>query len=206
MSIKKYKQFINVSEDRSEFTDPDRESIDSLCKEYNIKNYTIREDGAVDVDDGVNIQSKRLDILPLKFGEVTGNFTCGRNRLTSLEGSPHTVGGHFSCGENQLTSLVGGPSSVGGDFYCYKNDLKSFEGFPELYRKGLFLDCKDNPVHEVYHLFDKSDAITLMNEWDVINPDTMEVSFLRLCEVYEGLELEVPDRETIKFNQYTLID
>ena len=57
----------------------DFEDIDSICKKYDITNYTINSDGTIDVDGIVNLYDKRLTKLPLKFGKVTGYFDCSSN-------------------------------------------------------------------------------------------------------------------------------
>ncbi len=48
---------------------------------------------------------KNLEKLPLKFNKVNGHFTCGYNKLESLEGSPIEVNGNFYCHNNKLTSF-----------------------------------------------------------------------------------------------------
>ncbi len=62
--------------------------------------------GTVDVAGYVHLEGLELERLPVKFGTVGEYFDCNNNRLTSLEGAPHTVGGDFFCHENRLTSLV----------------------------------------------------------------------------------------------------
>jgi hypothetical protein len=158
MKIKNYQLFLESVD-----------SIKSICERYGIKNYTINEDGSVDVDGEVYICNKSLTKLPLKFGKVTGNFVCynnqltslegvfgrgpewvggnfyiSKNQLTSLEGSPKEVGGTFYCQNNQLTSLEGGPKSVGRDFYCYGNKLTTLEGSPE--SVGGTFYCHENQL------------------------------------------------------------
>ena len=103
--------------------------IDSICKKYNITNYTINIDGSIDVDGNVYLDDKKLTKLPIKFNIVSGYFNCSSNQLTTLEGSPKEVGGNFDCSNNNLTSLQGCPSSVGGDFYCSYNN-KFMISFP----------------------------------------------------------------------------
>ena len=151
-----------------------KEDIHSICKKYNIKNYTINEDGSIDVDGDVDFHFKRLTELPLKFGNIlsqgnqTGNFLCHDNQLTSLEGSPRevgngfycynnqleslegsplSVGGYFSCRNNQLTSLVGSPREVGGDFNCYVNKLTSLSGISKYISGGIY--CHNNQLRDV---------------------------------------------------------
>jgi hypothetical protein len=179
MKIKNYQLFLESVD-----------SIKSICERYNIKNYTINEDGSVDVDGSVNLSGKRLTKLPLKFRRVTGNFVCHTNRLTSLEGAPKELGGTFDCQQNQLTSLEGSPKVVGGDFWCsynqltslvggpevvlgvyfvYDNKINSFEGFPDDYEGDV--DFNSNPAQKIldefpYHLWVK--AIHLINDYDAI--------------------------------------
>jgi hypothetical protein len=41
----------------------DFSEIDSICKKYGIKNYTINPDGIVDVDGDVDLYGRRLEEL-----------------------------------------------------------------------------------------------------------------------------------------------
>jgi len=118
--------------------------IDAICREYRITNYTVNPDRTVDVDGDVDLSDMGLDKLPLKFGYVSGDFYCGNNELTSLEGAPRKVGGNFYCFNNKLTSLEGSPEEVGGDFYCENNKLTSLVGAPE--EVGGYFDCDDNKL------------------------------------------------------------
>lgn len=131
--IKSYKLFLESNQD-----------IHSICKQFNIQNYTINDDGSIDVDGSVYISYKKLTKLPLKFRNVSGDFDCHNNQLTTLEGCPKSVGGYFYCSNNQLTSLVGGPKSVGGDFNCSDNKLTSLEGCPQ--SVGGNFSCHNNKL------------------------------------------------------------
>ena len=105
----------------------------------NIEDY-FKINGSYEVIDGlINVTGnvkliKQVDVLPCKFGVVTGNFRCSHNNLTSLTGAPNEVGGYFSCSYNNLTSLAGAPNTVGGDFYCDKHLHSTQE-----YKKYLIL-------------------------------------------------------------------
>jgi hypothetical protein len=79
----------------------------------------------------VDISGKSLKVIPVQFKEVGGDFWCGNNKLTSLQGCPKEVGGGFGCGHNQLTSLQGCPKEVGGGFGCAYNKLTSLQGCPK---------------------------------------------------------------------------
>jgi len=113
------------------------EHVAKICRKYNIKNWSINSEGLVDVNGIVNLQSERLTKLPLSFGYVSGNFSCGENKLTSLEGCPREVGGNFDCQSNKLNSLKGSPQVVRGDFYCTYNELTSLEGGPHTVGGGF---------------------------------------------------------------------
>ena len=116
--------------------------IDKICKRYNITNYTINDDGTIDVDGNVNLSQRSLNQLPLSFNKVTGYFLCNENELTTLKGSPKWVGGVFNCDYNELTSLEFSPEYVGGDFECYSNQLTNLVGSPK--QIGRDFDCRNN--------------------------------------------------------------
>lgn len=105
--------------------------ISDLCKEYQITNYRINQDGSIDVDGDVNIAQKKLREIPLHFNKVSGNFICFQNKLRTLNGCPKEVGGDFMCYGNSLTSLKGAPVKIPGNFDCSINKLTSLEYCPE---------------------------------------------------------------------------
>ena len=121
-----------------------KKEIELICKEYNIRNYTINDDGSIDVDGDVNLSGRKLTKLPLKFRNLSGDFDCYDNQLTTLSGSPKSVGGYFYCTYNQLTTLEGSPKSVKGSFYCNNNQLTTLEGSPQV--EGNFY-CSDNKLN-----------------------------------------------------------
>ena len=119
----------------------------------NRKSWKLNSDGTYDVVGTVNFDNYNLDDsnrfikdgkLTIKFNKVTGNFWCGHNQLTSLEGCPKEVGGDFHCDNNKLSSLEGGPEKVGGDFYCHYNELTSLNGCPK--EIGGDFDCYTNKL------------------------------------------------------------
>ena len=99
--------------------------ISLICKQYGIENYTINGDGSIDVNGDVNLAfcEHKNKKLPLNFNNVSGDFFCGRNNLTSLKGCPRWIGDWFDCGNNNLTSLEFGPVYVGTWFDCRYNQL-----------------------------------------------------------------------------------
>jgi len=142
--LKKYRLFESVNE----------EEIHDICREYGITSYTINEDGTIDVDGDVNLTSKLLTKLPLKFRNVGGGFCCSSNQLTTLSGAPQTVGGDFRCSYNQLKTLEGAPQLVGGNFSCYDNQLTTLEGAPKSVGDGFY--CSNNQLTNLEGLEFKS--------------------------------------------------
>jgi hypothetical protein len=116
--------------------------INFICGKYNIRNYTINDDFTIDVNGGVYLNKKGLSKLPLKFNIVSGVFECSFNKLTTLEGSPKSVGGSFYCHVNKLTTLEDGPQSVSGVFECSFNKLTTLEGSPK--SVGGYFNCQLN--------------------------------------------------------------
>jgi len=217
MKLYSYNQFIKESKDAWWSQD-----IDSICKRYGIRNYTINKDGTIDVDGDVNLTKKLSGAgiykLPLKFGKVSGsfycwdnkltslegspsevgNFYCSDNQLTSLEGSPSEVGGDFHCQINQLTSLEGSPNRVGGNFNCYRNQLVDVKGFPLIIGGGIVIT--DNPVVEIFKLFPQDrwkEVPEYLNEYNVIR-EGRKVILQALEVVYDELVIEVPENIEIK--------
>lgn len=137
--------------------------------------------GLVDVDGWVRLDREVLTKIPVRFGMITRDFNCSRNRLTSLEGAPKSVGGcfycswneltslegapksvgmNFNCRGNGLTSLVGAPESVGRDFNCLGNELISLEGAPEIV--GGDFECFGDPAGSLLRIIYKR-----MREWKI---------------------------------------
>jgi len=125
------------------------EEIEEICDYFGIENYTIN-DGMVDVDDHVRLDSLGLTDIPLNFNIVSGHFFCTANELTSLKGAPKEVGGVFHCDENKLTSLEGCPDIIGSDLYAQNNKLTTLEGCPD--KVGRNFNISFNPIINVDYL------------------------------------------------------
>ena len=89
--------------------------------------YTIDENGLCNVQGSVYLMLEDLIKIPIPFGTVSGNFSCSKNYLTSLENAPIKVGKNFWCYSNKLTTLKNAPKEVGGYFNCVNNSI----GFTE---------------------------------------------------------------------------
>lgn len=102
------------------------------CYIYNIKNYTVNNEGLVDVESNIILGYQKLDKIPLNFGRVYGDFYFARNNLKTLEGCPEHVYGNFNASYNSnLTSLKYSPQYVTGNFYASHCSLESLEYSPQ---------------------------------------------------------------------------
>ena len=148
------------------------EDIKEICKKYDIRNYSINPDRSIDVDGTINLRCKNLEKLPLKFNKVNGGFDCARNKLTSFEGSPVEVNSSFSCSVNNITSFEYFPRIVRGNFYCNHNNIKSFEYFPNFVYDNF--ECYDNPIWNVWCLFEDTTKIELLNDFDIFRDENTD--------------------------------
>ena len=182
-------------------------SINEICEEHKIKNYTINEDGTIDVDGEVNLSQRGLDELPLNFNRVTGNFYCNGNNLTTLKGSPKYVGGGFYCGYNDLPSLEFGPIEVGGTFDCERNLIRSLEYSP--IKVGSDFRFPDNKVRSFKYCPDKVSGNILAYDNSIKNIDgiTYNIGGVLYCLNNPiGVLLNGQDAEfIIAFNSYRVI-
>jgi hypothetical protein len=106
-----------------------KERIDKICFDYEINNYTINQDGSIDVKGSVYLLAKQITQIPLRFNKVSGYFNCSTNKLSSLKGCPNEVGGSFTCSYNrELTTLEYCPEIVGGELACDNCSITSLEG------------------------------------------------------------------------------
>ena len=151
-------------------------SIEEICVKYGIEDYTIMDDGSIDVDGDVYINDEGLTELPLTFNKVTGVFNCDDNKLTTLKGSPKSVGDGFDCGGNNLTSLEGSPESVGGHFNCQFNNLIDLKGSPKSIGGKFY--CRNNPIESIFNYVD-IDFIKAFNTFKVIKDGVVNLKRLK---------------------------
>lgn len=137
------------------------QSIMYWTRVFGIKEYSINDDGLIDVNETVFIEDTDYVYLPLKFNKIYGDFYCSGNKLVSLKGSPKWISGCFECSDNQLKTLEGGPTYVGDDYYCNHNDLTDLKGCPRNISGSLLcsyneLETLDGAPNSVGDVFDFS--------------------------------------------------
>ena len=167
--------------------------ISEICRKYGIVNYTINEDGSIDVDGGVNLFGMNLIEIPLNFNKVDGTFNCGTNNLTSLKGCPKIVTkGGFFCNNNKLTSLEFSPKKVTGGFFCNDNKLRDLYGISDDISGNTYLG--GSPISSIFDMVG-IDFIRAFNVYRVIKDDKVQLK--RLKYVMELFDMEY-DLEKIK--------
>jgi hypothetical protein len=88
--------------------------IDDTSSILKILNRHFKITGKIDINNGIvnitgncEIKNKiEIQKLPVQFGNVSGDFNCGRNQLTTLEGAPSSVGGSFYCSYSDNLPLL----------------------------------------------------------------------------------------------------
>ena len=60
-------------------------TIEEICEDFNIRNYTINSDGSIDVSGNVIFNNDFMVRIPLKFNKVYGNFTIMHINLNNLD-------------------------------------------------------------------------------------------------------------------------
>jgi hypothetical protein len=103
-----------------------RGEIKNWLVQHNIAGYTINQDVnkqlyRVDVDSNCKLYDVEINVLPVQFGRVEGDFYCNASELISLEGVPYYVGGTFYCSRTNIKSLSGIDKIVkyiGAEFFC----------------------------------------------------------------------------------------
>ena len=97
-----------------------RDSQKALTELYS--RIILEENGRKVIQGNVYLDELYLKELPewLVDVEITGDFDCSDNLLTSHKSSPKKVRSDFICSKNKLTTLEGGPVYVGVDFKCIK--------------------------------------------------------------------------------------
>ena len=174
--------------------------IEQICKKYNIENYTINEDGSIDVNGNVDLIDKKLIELPLNFNEVTGYFNCNGNKLTTLKGSPKYVEDGFYCGYNDLPSLEFGPIEVGRTFNCSKNKLTSLEFSPE--KVGGNFYCGNNKLTNLYGISDNINGLLHCDDTPIGSIfNEVDIDFVRAFNIYRVIK---DDKVILKRLKYVM--
>ena len=167
-------------------------NVSDICKKYDIINYTINDDGSIDVNGNVNLDQYGLKRIPLDFNRVDGNFSCSDNYLTDLKGCPKFVGGYFNCRNNYLSSLENGPESVDLNYHCENQKITNLNGYPK--KLGGSFYCLGNPIGSIFFVADQHFLYTF-HFYKIIKDDTVNLKRLKyVMNLYD----EIIDLEEIK--------
>ena len=91
----------------------------------------------------LSTEAKSLTNGLFEWDAVKGWFDCSKCPITTLEGSPKTIGEYFDChGCKKLESLKGSPKTIGEYFDCQNcPKLSSLDGIGKV-KGGIFSDIK----------------------------------------------------------------
>lgn len=100
----------------------ERKRIHDWCTYNSIRDFTISDEGVVDVhsEDMTSVLDVDTEKLPVKFGLVNGSMKV-TGELSSLEGFPHTVKGSITIHATKITNLHDVHKiikHIGGTFVC----------------------------------------------------------------------------------------
>lgn len=198
--------------------------IHYLCKKYKIRDYILTKNG-VNVLGEVSLAGFIFNELPIKFGRVTGHFSCNNCKLTNLNNSPRRIDGHFIASNNNLISFEGFPDHIGLGVSLLNNPIRSAKGFPEFFEctdHFTILLSKSAPIVEILNIFGEKRHIynnekdiqdffsqgksifrilNFLNEYDVIQGDSVIQDRLEMA--LDQLGIKVPD--SIELKNYKLI-
>ncbi len=150
MIIKSFKSFI------------DRGKIIYTYHKLGIKKFKVRQDGKVDVDGRVLLYESGLKEIPVKFGNVSGDFNCRSNYLRNLKNCPDFVGGDFTCSNNLINTLDFLPKKIEGKFLCRDNKLESIKNLEncyiggEVYLRSNYINSLEGAPKRIFGDFDIS--------------------------------------------------
>lgn len=137
-----FKRTIIKESQQTEFL-TDESAIKEWLNSHKITDYEI-VGGEVILKRGLNLHSKLIDAIPVKFKEINGSIDVSLNKLKRIDWAPKVVQGSFEAWDNEIETLEGGPEEVTGNFDVDNNKLTSLSGGPKLVT-GSFI-CSDNPL------------------------------------------------------------
>lgn len=108
--------------------------------QYNINDFYVKKDLTVDVLGSVDISSQSLIEIPIQFGEVSGNFNCDNNLLTSFQGMPTEIGLALYASNNLISSFEGFPKYIGTSARLLSNEITHLIKLDTKIEKNLYLD------------------------------------------------------------------
>ncbi len=119
--------------------------IDEVCYIGEVFVQNDKDGVYVDVQGSVYISYCDITEIPVRFGTVTGTFSCFSTRLTTLKNVPHTIGDSLLVHNNNLTSLEYAPRYITNSFILDGNyDLSDFNGCPiQKENSNLKIFCSD---------------------------------------------------------------
>lgn len=112
-----------------------RDKSSKFCKDYGLSNWSVDDNGVIDIQGKLNLSHANLTEIPVPFGTVSDYVDFSFNKLSSFKNFPKKIGGNkLQLKANNFESLVGLKDiEFVGSIYLHENPIKSFQGFPSHY-------------------------------------------------------------------------
>lgn len=162
-----------------------------------------------------SVRASETGRLPVRFGEIVGDFRVNNMGLTTLEGAPTVVSGWFSCVQNKLTSLLHCPKScmrlmcshnkltslthaseVDDAILCDNNQLTDLSSVPPV----EYLDVEYNPIQNFQNTPSHIERLDIT--WHEHLPLLGLLSAQRV-DIFDPESGEIMERLTQIINAYT---
>jgi hypothetical protein len=171
----------------------DKDAIAAICKQFNIFNVHIDDDGCVSTLGSVFLNRSTFKKFPVKFGKINGDFQSPNSvNLKTLTNAPLETTGCFEISTSKsLISLIGGPTKVGRSYYIYDSpNLTSLEGIAEdIGEDFLMMGC--SKINKLSHI--KSIKGTLYFDGHLVS----NVLYVLQIKNLSGVDTNIPDLNEI---------
>lgn len=169
------------------------QDIKTWLEKKNINNYSIKEDGVIDVHESIFLELNPDETeLPFKFGIIDGSFNCSYCNIKTLKNFPNIVTNEFTLMNNKnLTSLEGCPQECESFNVTNNKSLTNLENCS--LKKTNNLNLTNNSLENLYGL----EKIEI-NGHIYINKNNL-TSLKGLPEIING-NLDLSDNNLIDLN------
>lgn len=151
------------------------DEIDKWLKDHWIPDYTIRDDGKINVHSDVQLPNNLYDgdaagfVVPaaIQFGSIDGDFRCGQARLEDKGWLPEHIHGSFDCSLSPTLSLSGihkVVKTIESHVYCRRNSTHIL-GVLMIPRVRVYIGDTGGPVDTIMNKYiNTGDVISAQDE------------------------------------------
>lgn len=174
-----------------------KEAICDWLTQMKIKHYSINEDLTVDVSYSIDLRNNDFTILPVQFGQVSGNFDVSDTSLKTLKGCPKKVFGNLYAESIPIKNLLQLNSTIIGSLYLSGNKkMESLLNNENLIVNKIYsnLSLSNIQYQQIKNIeaqelilnvdaFEKSNFFTQYHNIYTINNTKVHINFSKLKEI-----------------------